>query len=1589
MSSQKSPVTQVPSDGEREGFYDIDTKTPSFDVDSAKEEISDLVEPQDTTKNVGFWEALTRRNAPRDLDAIATERSVFDDPSIASFYQPPAEYENVHRFDPQARWTYREERSVRRKTDFKIFVWILVMFFGLNIDRGNLGNAAADNLLKDLHINTNDFNNAQNMYRIGFLIAEVPSQMIGKRLGPDRWIPVQIMLWSLASGGQFFIHGRSGFFACRFFIGLCMGGFIPDSILYLSYFYKKTEMPIRLALFWFVDSMSGVIASFMAYGILHMRGIEGKEGWRWLFLIEALVSFVIGAASFLFLVPGPTQTKTWWNPKGYFNEREETIIVNRVLRDDPSKSDMHNRESLSLGMLWKSLKDYDLWPVYLIGILFEIPTAPPKTYLTLSLRALGFSTFHVTLLVIPVTVFAAVNMLWVTFLTERFHQIAIIGLLSQVWVLPLLIVEYTSIESLKPWAQYALTFMILGQPSTHAAHVGWCSRLSNAVRTRAISAALYNITIQLSGIASSNIYREDDKPHYHRGNKDLIAICVATIFAYAFAKTYYTLRNKSKRAKWNSMSEQEKAVFAKVRDTCCGGDTEVADVGAAKLGCDADVKADKGCAATNPAVAPWMRNECLIFAASTDGRRSDDKAALRPPSQQSNGSEFHRALERYKALLDSARCICRTVLEEKGISCCAQKKLKAQPGRSSQAKVESGYGTKAKPSEKSCSSKAKDCCTTPRAGQTGACSSAQSGCCTRTTSPPPCRSTPAPRDVKKGGSCCSTAVEIVSNTGTSSRVKRTAHYADPENDSAFEHVALSAEGMTCNDCAEKLVRTLNAIPGIHNIRVNFVRGQADFDIEQSLVSVDSVLTKARTATGFIINRIKQGTDETLHLLVSGAAARALSELDIEGLSDVTVINKTTVSVDYDPTVVGARDLLEKIGPLSKGLASPAADPAVSGSRRKFQKLVGMTVASAILTIPVVTLAWGQGLVSEYTRGIVSFALGSLVQLLAIPVFYKPALRALIVSHTLELDMLVVVSITAAYLYSVVAFSFRLAGRPLEPGEFFETSTLLITLVMLGRLLASYARIRAVAAVSMRSLQSTTALLVHEDSGVEREIDSRLLQYGDLFKVLPHCRIPTDGVVVEGISDVDESMLTGESIPVVKQPGSNVIAGTMNSAGTLLVRLSELPGKNTVMDIARMVDDASNSKPAVQDLADHIASYFLPIVSVIALVVFIIWLIVGVKVRHYGGGQAVAVAITYAIAALAVSCPCAIGLAVPMVLVIAGGIAAHGGVIVKSSECIERSRKVTDVVLDKTGTLTESDLDVLDEDFFCSDRDEVVGIIKSMVSESKHPVSMAVAKYLAERTNPAISISGLQSIPGFGVEARRGRALFRAGNAQWTGHQEHPKVQQFLRSGLTVLLVTRDSTPVALFGLRTRIRPEAAKVVAELKRRSITVHLVSGDQPRAVDAIAAAVGIDSTLAVAQYTPEQKQKYVADLIDEQKYVLFCGDGTNDAVAVAQANIGAQVCDSVTSSDVTGGAADVILLSGLNGIPFLLDVSKASYRRIVFNFAWSTVYNLLAVLLAAGAFVKIRIPAEYAGAGELVSVLPVIAAAMSMLLLNLRPW
>jgi Cu2+-exporting ATPase len=647
-----------------------------------------------------------------------------------------------------------------------------------------------------------------------------------------------------------------------------------------------------------------------------------------------------------------------------------------------------------------------------------------------------------------------------------------------------------------------------------------------------------------------------------------------------------------------------------------------------------------------------------------------------------------------------------------------------------------------------------------------------------------------------------------------------------------------------------------------------------------------------------------------------------------------------------------------------------------------------TGLALLFAIPVVTFAWGHDLIDKKTKAIVSVALATLVQIIAIPEFYQPALSTLFYSKMVEMDMLVVISITAAYIYSIVAFGFQMAGRPLGTSEFFETSTLLITFILFGRAISTFARVKATDSVSIRSSQSSTAVLA-EEGGHDREIDARLLQYGDQFRLLPHSRVPTDGTIVQGKTEIDESMLTGEAMPVLKRVGDGVIAGTVNGDGTVLVQLDRLPGKNTVTDIAKLVDQAADKKPKIQDLADKVAGWFVPVVSTVSLIVLVVWIAVGLKVLNYSTSTAVLEAITYFVAALAVACPCALGLAVPMVSIVAGGIAARGGVIIKSAETTERARTATDVIFDKTGTITESELAVVEEKYISDDKDMAISLTKALVAGGKHPVSAAISKYLSDNSkgNP-MDVSDIRVVPGAGILANLDGRILRAGHPRWTGTDLHPAVESLEAEGRTILVVTLDSSPLIAFGLKTQIRPEAARIIAELKARNIRVHLVSGDHTKAVQSVARAVSIPEENTAAERLPSEKQDYVASIMeDPSRYVIFCGDGTNDAGAVAEAHVGVQINGSLTGSDVTQNASDVILLNGLEGVVTLINVSQAAFNRMVFNFVWSAIYNVLAITLASGAWVRFRIPPAYAGLAELVSVLPVIAAAVTMFLVDLK--
>ena len=863
---------------------------------------------------------------------------------------------------------------------------------------------------------------------------------------------------------------------------------------------------------------------------------------------------------------------------------------------------------------------------------------------------------------------------------------------------------------------------------------------------------------------------------------------------------------------------------------------------------------------------------------------------------------------------------------------------------------------------------------------------------------------------------------------------------DLEKGSTVEHAVTQISGMTCTGCERKLQRVLSSIAGVHSIKTSLVLGRAEFDVDAG-ISINKVVSLVERQTGFKCIVHQEG--HQLEVLIPGRlSAQALrlgttaviSEMDStllfhglaspgypSGVVDVKIIDSKgrewksgtaknglgqrlgfkmfmpkpyqySARISYNPHVVGARDLLEKgFGtPLSLGPLN--SEQATATDTDHLRQTLYMTVLSAALTIPVLIIAWAPLPPAKIAYGSSSLALATLVQSIIAGPFYPKALKALLFSGMIEMDLLIVISTTTAYIYSVVAFAYEIKGKSLSAGEFFQTSTLLVTLIMCGRLASAYARRKAADSISVQALQPSTALLSLGTK--ERLIDVREFQYGDVFKILPDSIVPTDGIIVAGETEINESMITGEAIPVPKSSGSQVIAGSINGPGPLLVRLTKLPIDSTISRIAAMVDEAKLSKPEVQETADRVASYFVPCILALTVIVFSIWIAVGIAVRDTSTPDAIVTALTYAVAVLIVSCPCAIGLAVPMVMVIAGGVGAKHGVIFKSPEAIENARKASHIIFDKTGTITQGKFIVVEEVYREENHSKAAAIAKQLTSSSKHPVSQALTTHLEYVDDCSIKLESVSSAIGKGMHATLDGQSVRGGNPFYVDAVEDPDVQRLLYQGLTVFCLRHGSALLAIYGLRDALRPDTAKVISALQARDILVSIVSGDSITAVHQLATELGIPLSHAKGQCNPEDKARYITSLStsppsSNQKVsattTIFCGDGSNDAVALAQADIGIHMAGG---TDVAKSAADVVLTyPSLAGILALIDLSRASMRRVYLNFAWSFAYNLFAILLAAGAFVTARIPPTYAGLGELVSVLPVIAVAMQLRWMRFR--
>ncbi|ORY92516.1 major facilitator superfamily domain-containing protein [Leucosporidium creatinivorum] len=469
-----------------------------------------------------------------------------------------AKYEGRHRYDPVAEWTEEEEKKVKRKIDIRVMSWMCLAFFCLQLDRGNISYALADGMLADLKVDTNTYNNGQTIFYCSFLFAELPSQMAVKYLGPERWLPVIMTCWSIVALCQAFMVNKAGFFVTRCLLGLFEGGFIPGAILFLSYFYTRKEMAIRLAAFWGTLNIANIVGACIGAGLTSMRGIHGRPGWSWLFLVEGAVTAVIGITTAFYLPGSPTQTKGYLRGKaGWFNEREEVIMVNRILRDDPSKGRTHFRSPIGLQDIKAGLLDPSMTLLYWIGLISYIPTGTVGAYLTLTIKELGFSTLKTNLMSAPAAAMTIILMSLVSWYSDKINSRALVALLGASWqIAPFIAVNFTE-PTWDRWGRYVLGLVCVGYPYWHPILVSWVSENSNSVKGRACSTAFYNIFVQMGNIVASQIYRADDKPLYRRGNKILVVIVFVTLISFVAQRWILMRMNAKKEEAWSKLSTEE------------------------------------------------------------------------------------------------------------------------------------------------------------------------------------------------------------------------------------------------------------------------------------------------------------------------------------------------------------------------------------------------------------------------------------------------------------------------------------------------------------------------------------------------------------------------------------------------------------------------------------------------------------------------------------------------------------------------------------------------------------------------------------------------------------------------------------------------------------------------------------------------------------------------------------------------------------------------------------------------------------------------------------------------------------------------
>jgi P-type Cu+ transporter len=792
---------------------------------------------------------------------------------------------------------------------------------------------------------------------------------------------------------------------------------------------------------------------------------------------------------------------------------------------------------------------------------------------------------------------------------------------------------------------------------------------------------------------------------------------------------------------------------------------------------------------------------------------------------------------------------------------------------------------------------------------------------------------------------------------------------------------IGIQGMTCAACVNRVERGLKKLEGVELASVSLATRHAHVRYDPQKTTPQALLERVREA-GYtpVVAEVELGVTGMTCAACVNRVERALKKL--EGVLEASVNLATERAlVKYLPASTGVAQFKRAIRAAGYGALELGAGPNWADLERKAhaQEVAGLRrdlLISAAFALPLFLIAMLPMLFPPIEAWLMTtFGHGAMTGLnwvmlaLATPIQFGPGLRFYrhgwksLFSGSPDMNSLVMLGTSAAYFYSLGVVLFPGLFPPQARHAYFEAAGVVITLILLGKYLEALAKGRTSEAMRrLLSLEAKTARVV--EGALEREIPVDEVLAGDLVVVRPGEKIPVDGVVVSGQSHVDESMITGEPIPVRKTEGDRVIGGTLNQNGTLTFRATAV-GEGTVLaQIIRLVENAQASKPPIQNLADRVVAVLVPIVLIIAAMTAAVWLVLG-------GEKALTFALVNTVAVLIIACPCAMGLATPVSILVGTGKAAELGVLFRKGEALQTLQEARIIVLDKTGTLTRGKPELTDLEVAPGfDEDEVLSLMASLEQKSEHPIARAIVQAAQARGLPLSEPQGFEAFPGLGVSGQVG--VVRPVNSRDSGLSQQGIVRvdvgadrYMARLGLDVSVFGSEATRLAdagktplyaaingklaaVLAVADPLKEGSPEAIAALRRQGFKVAMITGDHTRTAHAIARQLGIDEVQA--EVLPDGKAEAVRALQDSGQKVAFVGDGINDAPALAQADVGIAIG---TGTDVAIETADVILISGdLRGVPNAIALSRATIKNIQLNLFWAFAYNVLLIPVAAGA-------------------------------------